>query len=191
MTTEPSSTGTIIIRHRINTIEQLEQVPPHQGIEFDIREGPTGIMVTHDPWTPGIPFEAFVARIRHAFCIVNVKCEGIEYEALRLLKNAGVESFFLLDCSFPMIVKLSRMGERRIAVRVSEYEATATAASLCGKVDWIWFDSFACLPTPQLCDNLRAAGFRVCLVSPELQGRTEDATHLRPHVDAVCTKLLR
>jgi len=191
MTTEPSSTGTIIIRHRINTIEQLEQVPSHQGIEFDIREGPSGIVVTHDPWTPGVPFDAFVGRIRHALCIVNVKCEGIEYEALRLLKDAGVESFFLLDCSFPMIVKLSRMGERRIAVRVSEYECVDTVIALAGRVDWIWLDSFACLPTAQMCNDLRAEGFKVCLVSPELQGRTEDAMYLRPHVDAVCTKLLR
>ena len=191
MTTEPSSTGTTIIRHRINTVEQLALVPSHQGIEFDIREGPNGIVVTHDPWTPGVPFEEFLRHVRHAISIVNVKCEGIEYEALRLLKKAGIESFFLLDCSFPMIVRLARMGERRIAVRVSEYEAIDTALALSGLVDWIWLDSFACLPAAQLCDDLRPAGFKVCLVSPELQGRVEDGLHLRPHVDAVCTKLLR
>ena len=90
-----------------------------------------------------------------------------------------------------MIVRLARMGERRIAVRVSEYEAIDTALALSGLVDWIWLDSFACLPAAQLCDDLRTAGFKVCLVSPELQGRVEDGLHLRPHVDAVCTKLLR
>jgi len=191
MTTEPSSTGTTIIRHRINTIEQLALVPLHQGIEFDVREGANGIVVTHDPWTPGVRFEEFLRHVRHAICIVNIKCEGIEYEALRLLKEAGIESFFFLDCSFPMIVKLTRMGERRVAVRVSEYEATDTALALSGLVDWIWLDSFACLPTARMCDDLRSAGFKVCLVSPELQGRAEDGLHLRPHVDAVCTKLLR
>jgi len=187
MTTALSNTGMTIIRHRINTIEQLKQIPAHQGIEFDIREGSEGIVVTHDPWTPGVPFEEFLAHVKHAMCIVNVKCEGIEFEAIRLLKKAGIESFFLLDCSFPMIVKLTRMGERRIAVRVSEFES----ASLRGKVDWIWLDSFTSLPAAQVCDDLRLNGYKVCLVSPELQGRNEDASHLCAHVDAICTKLLR
>ena len=187
MTTEPSFTGTIIIRHRINTIEQLNQVPAHHGVEFDIREGAAGIVVTHDPWTPGVPFEEFLVHVHHAICIVNVKCEGIEFEAIRLLEKAGITSFFLLDCSFPMIMKLTRMGERRIAIRVSEFET----ASLCGKVDWIWLDSFTSLPSAQVCEDLRLSGYKVCLVSPELQGRTENADHLRHHVDAVCAKFLR
>ena len=191
MTTEPFNTGTTIIRHRINTIEQLKLIPSYQGIEFDIREGVNGIMVTHDPWTPGVPFEEFLAHVHHAICIVNVKCEGIEFEAVRLLEAMGIHSFFLLDCSFPMIVKLNRLGERRIAVRVSEFESIETARSLAGKIDWVWLDSFSSLPSPHICDDLRSMGYKVCLVSPELQGRTEDASHLRDHVDAVCTKLLR
>jgi hypothetical protein len=187
MTTEHSSTGTTIIRHRINTIEQLALIPQTQGIEFDIREGKYGIVVTHDPWTLGVPFEEFLKHVNHTICIVNVKCEGIEFEALRILKNAGIESFFLLDCSFPMIMKLIRLGERRIAIRVSEYESVP---ALHGKVDWVWLDSFVSLPTAEECNRLRT-GYKVCLVSPELQGRTEDALYLRPYVDAVCTKLLR
>jgi hypothetical protein len=166
-------------------------VPRTQGIEFDIREGSSGIVVTHDPWTPSVPFEKFLKHVNHALCIVNVKCEGIEFEAIRLLENAGIRSFFLLDCSFPMIMKLTRLGERRIAIRVSEYESISMAAAFHDKVDWVWLDSFITLPTSQVCDDLRMIGYKVCLVSPELQGRTEDATYLRPYVDAVCTKFLR
>ena len=191
MTTEPSSIGTIIIRHRINTIEKLAEIPTTQGIEFDIREGDTGIVVTHDPWTPGVPFEEFIMHVNHAICIVNVKSEGIEHEALRMLKFYGIHSFFLLDCSFPMMVKLSSGGEHRLAVRVSEFESIETVIAMKGRADWVWLDSFISLPSAERCEELRALGFKVCLVSPELQGRSELAIDLLPHVDAICTKLLR
>jgi hypothetical protein len=188
MTTKHTITGPSIIRHRVNTIEELHNTPIEYGIEFDIREGQHGIVVTHDPWTTGVSFDTFIAQYRHSFCIVNVKSEGIEYEALRILKTNGIEKFFLLDCSFPMIVRLSKCGERRIAVRVSEYESVETAICMNQHVDWIWLDNFEKLPSVDRCMELKNAGFRICLVSPELQCRNDSALYLSKYIDAVCTK---
>lgn len=188
MTTKHTITGPIIIRHRINTLEELHNTPIEYGIEFDIREGPQGIVVTHDPWTQGVPFDTFISSAKHAFYIVNVKSEGIEYETLRILKTNGIENFFLLDCSFPMIVRLSKHGERRIAVRVSEYESVQTAICMKQHVDWIWLDNFEKLPSIDRCMELRNAGFQICLVSPELQCRRDSPIYLRNCIDAVCTK---
>ena len=60
-------------------------------------------------------------------------------------------------------------------MRVSEYESITTALTLAGRIDWVWVDCFTRFPlTSQEAQQLGAAGFKLCIVSPELQGR--DAT---------------
>jgi hypothetical protein len=183
-----------IIRHRVNTLEQLAETPSEYGIEFDVREGPSGVVVTHDPWTPSVDLVTFLKHCRHAFYIVNIKCERIEQEVLTRLAEAKISNFMLLDCSFPMIVSLVRQGERRIAVRLSEYESIQTVLAMAGMVEWVWVDVFSRLPvTPRDCQQLRAVGFRLCLVSPELQGRPQDISEYQERIahwmDMVCTKV--
>lgn len=178
----------IVCKHRINTLEPGDS---SLGIEFDVREGPGGtILVTHDPWTSGPELATFLAAHRHTFYIVNIKCEGIEYEVLRLLKDANIENFFLLDCSFPMIHKLSLKGETRIALRFSEYEEFRR---MQGRAQWVWIDVFSRVPLgPKDCDELHALGYKLCLVSPELQQQPEKLEVykqlLEGHLDMVCTK---
>ena len=178
----------IVCKHRINTLEPGDS---SLGIEFDVREGPGGtILVTHDPWTSGPELATFLAAHRHTFYIVNIKCEGIEYEVLRLLKDANIENFFLLDCSFPMIHKLSLKGETRLALRFSEYEEFHR---MQGRAQWVWIDVFSRIPLgPKDCDELHALGYKLCLVSPELQQQPEKLEVykqlLEGHLDMVCTK---
>jgi len=178
----------IVCKHRVNTLEPGDS---SLGIEFDVREGPGGtILVTHDPWTSGPELSAFLAVHRHTFYIVNIKCEGIEYEVLRLLKDANIENFFLLDCSFPMIHKLSLKGETRLALRFSEYEEFRR---MQGRAQWVWVDVFSRIPLgPKDCDELHALGYKLCLVSPELQQQPEKLETykqvLEGHLDMVCTK---
>lgn len=178
----------------MNTLTALKEVPSHLGIEFDVRESPEGPLVTHDPWTKGVLLDAFLSQCDHAFYIVNIKSEGIEFEVLDLLKTYGIENFFLLDCSFPMMVRLAKQGETRLAVRVSEYESIGTAYSLAGMVQWVWVDVFSRIPVkPMDCLGLKVAGFKLCFVSPELQGRPEDILPYREAIgdcmDMVCTKV--
>ena len=71
-----------------------------------------------------------------------------------------------------MIVKLSNLGEKNIALRFSEYEGLDTIKSMIGKVDWIWIDCFSQLPISQMeFDFFKENNFKICLVSPELQGQ--------------------
>jgi hypothetical protein len=181
----------IVCCHRINTIDALGKIDPSLGIEFDVREGPTGsLIVTHDPWTEGPRLDTFLEACCHRFYIVNIKSEGIEFEVLRLLKHAGIENFFLLDCSFPMIHKLSLKGETRLAVRFSEYEEFRR---MQGRARWVWVDVFSRIPLePKDCDELHSLGYKLCLVSPELQQQPEKlepyAHALQGRLDMVCTK---
>ena len=66
------------------------------------------------------------------------------------------------------------MGENRCAVRISEYESIETVLSLTGIVQWIWVDYFSRFPlTSQQTNTLQKKGFKLCFVSPELQGNLE------------------
>jgi hypothetical protein len=96
------------------------------------------------------------------------------------------------------LIKWSQLGERRCAVRVSQFESIDTALTLSGKVDWVWIDCFTELTlTHEDYLRLKNAAFKLCIVSPELQGRNADVEIpkmieiLRERqilVDAVCTK---
>lgn len=185
------------IAHRVNTVEQLQATPKHYGVEMDLHGYGDRIVVHHDARTDAIDFERWLEAYDHAFVILNVKEEGIESRVRELVLARGIHSFFMLDLSFPALMKQSRAGEHRLAVRVSEYEPVEGALRLAGMADWVWLDQFKRFPIDRGdYDLLKAAGFRVCLVSPELQGR--DAAEIGPQaawlaaegivLDAVCTK---
>ncbi|MDG2535765.1 hypothetical protein P6144_19040 [Sphingomonas sp. HITSZ_GF] len=189
---------TEIIAHRRNLIDQLRETPTDQGIEVDIRSQGDRLVIHHDPFAEGGDFEAWLAHYRHGTLILNVKEEGLEARLLALMAARGIERFFFLDQSFPFLVRAARAGERRCAVRVSEYESVETALAIAPMIDWVWVDIFTpALPRAEDLRALKAAGLKLCLVSPELQGRppAEEAAQLRAHAaaagiafDAVCTK---
>jgi hypothetical protein len=189
----------IRIAHRRNTIEQLKATPAELGVEVDIRSFGDRLIIHHDPFADGEDFERWLLHYRHRFLILNVKEEGLEQRLLALMGARGIADFFFLDQSFPFLVKTARAGEKRCAVRVSEYEAIATAEALAGLVSWIWVDCFTRFPlTGADAQRLQSLGFRLCLVSPELQGRPGETSipelrarlaHEGVRADAVCTKL--
>lgn len=187
-----------IICHRRNTVAELRATPTPYGVEVDIRSQGERLVIHHDPFVDGEDFEEWLRDYRHGTLILNVKEEGLETRLTKLMREHGLSDYFFLDQSFPFLVKWSRMGERRCAVRVSEFESVDTALALAGAIDWVWVDCFTRFPlTRAAADSLRQAGLRLCLVSPELQGRPADPeiAAMRAQLasmgitaDAVCTK---
>lgn len=187
-----------IIKHRINTFGELLSLSSVYGAEVDIRSKGERLIIHHDPFIDGENFDTWLNTYHHGTLILNVKEEGLEARLIALMKIHGIEDYFFLDQSFPFLIKWSNLGERRCAVRVSEFESIETALTLAGKVDWVWVDCFTRFPLSQEdTKRLTKAGFKLCLVSPELQGR--DAASEIPRmsailaerqitVDAVCTK---
>ena len=187
------------ILHRVNTRDELLKCPQDLGVEVDIRSNGDALIIHHDPFSGGEYFEEWLTAYNHGTLILNVKEEGLEGCLIDLMKTKGIEDFFFLDQSFPFMVKTSNSGESRCAVRVSEFESIDTAMSLKGKVEWIWVDCFARFPlTQESAYRLqKEGGFRLCFVSPELQGRMdrEGVVAFRDNIrtleikgDAVCTK---
>lgn len=184
----------LYIAHRINTIAQLEEVPVEYGVELDLRDHGSRLILQHDPFTDGEDFEEYLRHYRHGLMILNIKSERIEHRVLELVQKYRVPDYFFLDSSFPMIRLLSQQGEKKIAVRFSEFEPIESALALAGAVDWVWVDCFTKMPLDEQTASRLKEHFKLCAVSPELQKRpvTEIpayAAELRPYtVDAVCTK---
>jgi hypothetical protein len=182
------------IAHRINTIAQLRCVPTEFGVELDLRDRGDRLILQHDPFGDGEDFASFLTEYQHGTLILNVKSERIEHRVLELIRQSKVRDYFFLDCSFPMIRQLVKLGESKIAVRFSEYEPIESALALAGQVDWAWIDCFNRLPFDPESHRRLKAHFKLCIVSPELQGRPLDtivdfARELAPYqVDAICTK---
>ncbi|SCW85520.1 hypothetical protein SAMN04487970_107212 [Paenibacillus tianmuensis] len=185
------------IAHRVNTIEELVKTPSHYGLEIDLRDYAGRLIVQHDPFVDGVDFEEYLKHYNHKTLILNIKSERIEHKVLELVRKYNVTDYFFLDSSFPMIYLLSNLGEKKIALRYSEFEGLDTILNMQGKVEWVWVDCFTKLPiTSETYKMMKEAGFKLCLVSPELQGKPELINEYREFLlnekitfDAICTKL--
>ena len=183
--------------HRINTIQELKKIPKKYGIELDLRDNLNGnIYMAHDPFKKGELFDEFLRYYNHAFIILNIKSERIEYKILELLKKYDIQNYFFLDSSFPMIYKLSKEGEKKCAIRFSEFEGLDTILSMKNKVEWVWVDCFTKNPLNKENYNiLKDAGFKLCFVSPDLQQQPEKIEEYKNYfyknnirLDMICTK---
>lgn len=187
-----------LIAHRRNTIEELIATPVNYGIEVDIRSYGDRLVIHHDPFEQGESFEAWLAFYNHGTLILNVKEEGLEARLIELMEIYRISDFFFLDQSFPFLVKWSKLGEIRCAVRISEFESINTALKLSRKIGWVWIDCFNHFPlNKNEALKLKDAGFKLCLVSPELHEVKADEVikqfivAIRENAinpDAVCTK---
>lgn len=185
------------IAHRINKKEELKKLSKEYGVEIDLRDNVDGtIYINHDPFVLGENFEEYLKEYNHGTMILNIKSERIELRILELLKKYNIKNYFFLDSSFPMIKLLSDKGEKNIALRYSEYEGLDTLEKMQGKVNWVWVDCFNKLPIDnEIYKKIRNMGYKLCLVSPELQGQPERLKLYAKQIegekikfDAICTK---
>ncbi len=190
----------IYIRHRVNSVDELQTVDPAHGIEIDLRSdvGRAGaIHLAHDPWVLGQDFDswldAFVARKIGGPLILNTKEDALEERATEVLQKRGVQSYFFLDTALPTLVRWSAAGKGKpFAVRISACEPVEAIAAFRGKVGWAWVDCFGGKPLAATEVARLKSDFRICLVSPELQKQPLETIanfrELHALADAVCTK---
>lgn len=177
-------------------IDELRNVPTNFGVEIDLRDNRDRLILAHDPFKDGEDFEDYLKHYHHGTMILNIKSERIEHRVLELLRKYKIKDYFFLDSSFPMINLLSKEGEDNIALRFSEYEGLDTILNMRNRVKWVWVDCFNRLPiTSQSFYLLKSNGFKLCLVSPELQGQVDRIAEYKSYLeseqivfDAVCCK---
>ena len=187
------------IVHRVNTLKRLKETPMEFGVEMDIHAYGQELVVHHDPFQDAICFTKWLDHFNHKLVVLNLKEEGIEYKVHEIMKDHNIDNYFMLDIPPAALIRFIRTtGERRVAVRASYYEPIDTALKLSGKADWVFVDLFED-KFPLSCEEytkLKNAGFKVCLVSPELWNRPVErlkaiqtellSSNIIP--DAVCTK---
>ena len=183
-----------IIAHRRNTIQELISTPVEYGVEMDIRSYGDRLIVHHEPFVDAIGFEEWIKYFNHKTLILNIKEESIEYRVKKIVEKQGIKDYFFLDLLFPSLIRMIGTGEKRVAVRFSEYESMETALSLAGKAEWVWVDCFTKMPLTKDTYKELSKHFKICIVSPELQGKDVKEIMvykemLKPFkIDAVCTK---
>ncbi len=185
----------MIFKHRINTVADLQQTSPEYGVEFDLRSDGKQLYLHHDAFAEGEKFSDWIQQYRHAGMIVNTKCEGMEEEIIKWMAKMEIKSYFLLDMSIPFMVKWSAKGFRNMAVRYSEFEPLDFTLKFAGLAEWVWVDCFNGTPADEALLLRLKEHFRICAVSPELQGYDKSkisefrAAWRRVMPDAVCTKV--
>ena len=164
-----------IVAHRINTLEGLKTVPTHFGAEIDLRARGSELYLHHDAFraSGADSFVDYLDAYCHGLLVLNIKEAGIETEVLRLVRERGIERYFLLDVEFPYLYRASRLGERAIAVRYSEDESIETVLTYKERVDWVWIDTNTHLPLDATV-KAQLSGLKTCLVCPERWGRPQD-----------------
>lgn len=196
------------IQHRINTIKELRSIKNSSfGVEIDVRYHDDTLILSHDPfYNEMIKFEDWLKEYRlEGILILNIKSEGLEAECIRLMKKFNIKNYFFLDLSLPYLVKYSdkenftkEFNENNLAIRYSKYEPIELVLKFKGRARWVWIDCFdgEFILTKSDYDILRANNFKICIVSPELQGKsrdliTEHKKIIKEHnfiIDAVCSK---
>ena len=187
----------LIIKHRVNSLESLVSLSSDFGVEVDLHFNDSSICVGHDPFDLDTTFDDYLDNFHHRFLAVNIKEEGIESMVFDSLKKHRIDQFFLFDLSFPSLMRIVRTGERRMALRMSDFERIENVAHFQDKVDWIWLDTFQ--TTNHLSDSFFniLANFQICVVSPELHVDRDEVHSIKirdallqfkDSFQAVCTK---
>jgi hypothetical protein len=168
----------LIIKHRVNSKEELIHLNPEFGAEIDVRTFGDKIVVSHDPFNSNAPlFEQWIKSYKHKTLIINVKEEGLEPRIKDIMSKYPIIDFIFLDQSFPFLIKGLRENDTRTALRFSNFESIENLEmivnELACKPNWLWIDDFIGRWSHiEHLKNIDLTGIRTCVVSPELHGRT-------------------
>ena len=186
----------IFIRHRVNSLAKLKNVPSNEGVEIDLRSKNNDIYLHHDPFKKGELFSNWIKSFKHRLIVLNVKEEGLEPKILSILKRNNVKNYFFHDQTFSTLIK--NMHKTKVSVRYSEFEGLKNIDKLFNSIKWIWIDNFTEIKiNKKFYSFLKKKKVKICIVSPELvkKSRSKEIkkviSYLKKNkfkIDAVCTK---
>jgi len=190
---------TKFICHRINTLEELINIPDIFGIEIDIRDDyvNNNLILSHDPFERGVNLDDFLKLYNHGTIILNIKSERTELKCIELMEKYNINDYFFLDSTIPMTYLLNtKYNNLNIAYRFSEFEPVEFYYKIKKFISWIWVDCFTQFPMSyENYDIFKNDNKKICIVSPELQNQKEKIQNYRDEIikkniipDAICCK---
>jgi len=188
-----------------NTLEAFQQsFELGLGIETDIRDLDGELVVSHDMPTKlaSVPkvvelFDLYSKfNIQNMTLALNIKSDGLCQQLQNYLREFNIKHYFTFDMSMPDTLSYSRNGVNYFT-RQSEYEITPP---LYDKAIGVWLDEFEQhWINKQVIEQHIGNGKQVCIVSPELHGRSYErewsdykiiSTALNEDVLSICTDLV-
>lgn len=144
------------------------------GVETDIRDLDGELVISHDmPRRGALPLTVmlgdYTSAGRPGTLALNIKSDGLAVLLRQQLAVHEVTNYFCFDMSVPDTLPYLQ-ETMPVAARLSEYEPEGLLSELA---DCLWWDAFS--DRPLSVDRLQdwlSCGKRVCLVSPELHGRS-------------------
>jgi len=145
------------------------------GTETDFRDFDKRLVISHDPpTTDALPadelFHALAKRNPALPLAVNIKSDGLQSMLKQALTLHGIKNYFLFDMSIPDAVTCINAG-LRVFTRQSDIEPLP---NFYKEAAGVWMDAFSDdhWLTIEAIETHLDAGKEVCLVSPELHGRS-------------------
>ena len=177
----------------------MKNIDEQFGTEIDLRDDHNSgkLILVHDPFLSGEYFEDYLKDYNNNTLILNIKSERIEIDCLKLLEKYGINNYFFLDSSFPMIHLLNKdYQNNKIACRFSEYENLNNFLDNKSMFSTLWIDCFTEFPlNKENYELIKNENVKICLVSPELQKQPEKIEIYRNYIiinniipDMICCK---
>lgn len=165
-----------------NTMLAFERAFMHgYGIETDLRDHHGSLVISHDlPDQNPITFDSLLdlyAKYKNLYPLaINIKADGLRELLQKKMLANQVTNYFVFDMSVPDAVHFFRHGVPCFT-RQSEYELTP---SFYAEAQGVWIDEFNShwVKNKMLFDHL-SNGKKICLVSPELHGRSYEEEWLQ------------
>ncbi|MDB3983838.1 hypothetical protein N9437_03130 [Acidimicrobiia bacterium] len=159
----------IPIIHKVNSIQNLKKVPKDYGVEVDIRNSSSGLILSHEIGNSGTMFEDYLENYEHKLLIANIKESGIENHVIKIIQKKNIEDFFLLDVEFPYTYQNYLNNKEFLSTRYSKYESIESVKNLIDKVEWLWIDTYSDFKIDSVIAKIMK-NFKICLVSPSRWG---------------------
>jgi len=142
------------------------------GTETDIRDHNGRLVIAHDPPNGSeLTFEAMLDILgdRDLPLALNIKADGLAPEIQAIMASRGLTRWFTFDMSGPELIRQLRLAMPAFT-RMSEYERDPI---LLDDAAGVWLDAFEgeWFSVDDILSLLNR-GKKVCLVSPELHGRS-------------------
>lgn len=148
------------------------------GTETDVRDHDGRLVIAHDaPTGEPLEFSSYLASLtaharRPLPQAINIKADGLASLLANAMKTVA-HPWFVFDMSVPDMLAHLRVGNP-VYARLSEYEPFP--GRLRDQVSGFWLDAFnSTWYTTDTIRSLLDSGTGVCVVSPELHGRTDAA----------------
>jgi len=184
--------------HRINSLDQLKHVDKNHGVEIDLRDYKSHLILSHDPFPKTIIYlEEYLPYLMGRNIIANIKSERVEKMFVEMKNKLAPNSeYFFLDSSFSMISNFGLIYN--FASRFSEFESLDTSINLVKNslVKWLWIDTFFSFPiNKENINKINSLQVKKCFTSPDLLGRENQIPayaklikDFNLKIDAICCK---